>query len=482
MYHRNGVCAPLYVSHLTLVRAKNTLRYTSPEQIPHTAERLRYFRCQRNLYQSEVADYAGIDRSTYIGYEDTTRDSYPPDKLHKIAELLQVDIFDLMDNYNRFLYEGQGQSIKALRKSRRLTQDEFSSLLQTTPGIARRWEHGKAKMTKVMWERMQEIEGCSTAGNLISYLQGGRLMDDFEWVAWGDPRLAECTKTKIVSPIHISQTHVDRMHESEESEKWEIERCVFKASHQNIWSFLCDEVIVRKWKDGLEAKIILDGIYDEDSAEMLLEALCVGLTYSMFTQHVQYYSRGIPFFSVDFMEKRIYLYGKSNEFPYRLHPMKIKQISRMSMKIPDFQITLPEAQASYNKQQLFLHALKFSGSIDKFIRLYRFFDLIRGSDEYQKIKLSFVALLKEQRPSYAMATYLKAHGITTIEDPIESTIIIDQPLVLDIIETRNEIAHQNSKRRYNISKMLYERLLPIVKQIVDTESIAFDSEDLAPWN
>ena len=150
----------MYISHLTLVRTKNTLRYTGLEQIPHTAERLRYFRCQMNLYQFEVADYAGIDRSTYIGYEDTARDSYPPDKLHKIAELLQVDIFDLLDSYNRFLYEGQGQAIKALRKSQRLTQDALSSLLQTTPGIVRRWEHGKVRMTKVMWERMQEIGGC----------------------------------------------------------------------------------------------------------------------------------------------------------------------------------------------------------------------------------------------------------------------------------------------------------------------------------
>jgi len=174
VYYRDGVCAPLFISHIPLKRPKlendsalASLRYANPEQVPHTAERLRYFRCLKNLYQSEVADYAGIDHSTYIGYEDCGRDSYPLDKLQKIAELLQVDIVDLLDSYNRFLYDGQGQKVKELRKRNRMTQAEFSILLQTTPGTVKRWEHGQARMTKRMWERMNEITDCNVSINAV---------------------------------------------------------------------------------------------------------------------------------------------------------------------------------------------------------------------------------------------------------------------------------------------------------------------------
>ena len=79
---------------LALRRAKRqcdaalcNLQYRSLKDIRTTAEKLRWLRCQRNLYQTEVADYAGLERSTYIGYEEGERDSYPPDKLAKIAEL-----------------------------------------------------------------------------------------------------------------------------------------------------------------------------------------------------------------------------------------------------------------------------------------------------------------------------------------------------------------------------------------------------------
>lgn len=168
LYHRNGVCSALYVEHIPLRRTKLrsdsvlcNLRYNNPEQIPHTADRLRYFRCQKNLHQSEVADYAGIDRSTFIGYEDCTRDSYPLDKLQKIAEFLQVDIDELLDNYNRFLYEGQGRNLKTLRKNLRMTQTEFSKLLQTPLSTLKRWEQNQVRMTKGMWERVQGISGYS---------------------------------------------------------------------------------------------------------------------------------------------------------------------------------------------------------------------------------------------------------------------------------------------------------------------------------
>ena len=124
--------------------------------IPTTAEKLRWLRCQRNLFQVEVADYAGLERSTYIGYEEGARDSYPPDKLALIAELFQVPVDDMLDAYNRFLAR-QGEEIRAIRRTRGLSQEGFARMLGVSESAVRRWENGKARMTKGMWER---VMGC----------------------------------------------------------------------------------------------------------------------------------------------------------------------------------------------------------------------------------------------------------------------------------------------------------------------------------
>ena len=46
------------------------MRTTNLETI---AERIKYFRLLRNLKQSEVCDYIGVSRNTYISYESKDR-------------------------------------------------------------------------------------------------------------------------------------------------------------------------------------------------------------------------------------------------------------------------------------------------------------------------------------------------------------------------------------------------------------------------
>lgn len=64
----------------------------------------------------------GVDRTTYARYEENVLEAYPLDKLANAAELFHIEITALLDNYNLFLYHGQGQQIKRLRKSLQLTQ------------------------------------------------------------------------------------------------------------------------------------------------------------------------------------------------------------------------------------------------------------------------------------------------------------------------------------------------------------------------
>lgn len=132
-------------------------KYKNLEEIPTTAEKLRYLRIKKSLLQREVAEYAGINESTYIAYENPQRDYYPIDKLKKIAELYDVEIEKLLDPYNLFLYNGQGKQIKALRTSLSLTQNEFGELLRVNSSMVKKWERDKVMISKVKWKEIVKI-------------------------------------------------------------------------------------------------------------------------------------------------------------------------------------------------------------------------------------------------------------------------------------------------------------------------------------
>lgn len=105
-------------------------------------------------FKREVAEYAEINESTYIHYENPEHDYYPIDNLSRIAELLEVDITDLLDEYNQFLYNGQGWQIRKLRKSMGLTQYQFGKLHSVGAGAVKRWEIGRVRVSKGTWERL----------------------------------------------------------------------------------------------------------------------------------------------------------------------------------------------------------------------------------------------------------------------------------------------------------------------------------------
>lgn len=139
--------------HLT-ESEKFNIQYPDPLNIPTTADKLRYYRYKKSLLQREVAEYAGIDVTTYASYEESgQRDYYPQDKLRKVAELLEVDVELLLDDYNRFLLN-QGAEVRKIRKGMGLTQYQFGKLYGVSAGAVKRWESGKARMFKGTWERI----------------------------------------------------------------------------------------------------------------------------------------------------------------------------------------------------------------------------------------------------------------------------------------------------------------------------------------
>ena len=128
---------------------------TDPDTLTTTADKLRYCRHVRGLEQQEVAACVTLHRGTYAGYETSgARDYYPLDKLSALAGLFEVPLEYLLDDYNRFLYEGQGRQVRELRESMGLSRREFADRLDVWPTTIRDWETDSVRMTRQTWEKL----------------------------------------------------------------------------------------------------------------------------------------------------------------------------------------------------------------------------------------------------------------------------------------------------------------------------------------
>ena len=155
------IYAPLYIHSFRLIQPhmlvdaeKFNNRYTDPEQIKTIADKLRWYRHKNGLLQKEVADYAGLDRSTYSNYESNERDYYSIEIMRKFAELYSVPVTALLDDYNLFLYHGQGKQIREMRQRRGMTQAEFARSMDVPLGTLKQWEQERVQIFKSTWEKL----------------------------------------------------------------------------------------------------------------------------------------------------------------------------------------------------------------------------------------------------------------------------------------------------------------------------------------
>lgn len=154
--------APLYIHSFQLLQPRKLLeaerfniKYTDPAKIATVADKLRYYRHKKALRQKDVAEKTGIHLATYCAYEQEDRKiPYPFDKLSKTAELFGVEVTDLLDTYNLFLYKGQGWQIRALRQSLGLTKKEFGKLYGFHAHTVKQWENDSIQILKSTWVKL----------------------------------------------------------------------------------------------------------------------------------------------------------------------------------------------------------------------------------------------------------------------------------------------------------------------------------------
>ena len=150
----------MYIRSFRLIAPRKLLeaqlfnqQYQNYEDIPNVQDRLRWCRHHMGLMQKEVAELIGITRGHYIDFEVGYVDHYPKEIVDKLAALYQVPVDDLLDDYNRFLYKGQGKMIREYRERLGLRKKQLAHLLGAEPNSVRHWESEKKRITKASWEK-----------------------------------------------------------------------------------------------------------------------------------------------------------------------------------------------------------------------------------------------------------------------------------------------------------------------------------------
>ena len=130
------------------------LENPTPDRLSTPQERIRWHRIKNHLKQDDVATCIGVSRTTYMKIDQGQDIILSPAQYDKLSLLFGVPAIELLDEYNKFLYEGQGMHMKAYRKKHRLTQCALAEMFSIQVQRVKRWEQDKNRMSKKWWEKI----------------------------------------------------------------------------------------------------------------------------------------------------------------------------------------------------------------------------------------------------------------------------------------------------------------------------------------
>ncbi|MCQ4921576.1 helix-turn-helix domain-containing protein [Tissierella carlieri] len=109
--------------------------------------RIKYYRLLNNLTQEQLAIKSNVDRCTINRYENNLVD-YSLDIVNEIAIALEIIPSLIYDDYLNFISSNYGDEIQYMRRSLKLTQEEFGDILGVHKKTIRMWEKQQAYPTR----------------------------------------------------------------------------------------------------------------------------------------------------------------------------------------------------------------------------------------------------------------------------------------------------------------------------------------------
>lgn len=132
---------------------KLNLQYRSYEEITDIPDRMRWCRHHLGLMQKEVAEHIGVTEAQYMDYETGYAACIPSETADKLAAFYQIPVDNLLDDYNRFIYCGQGQALLSHRQKLGMKKKPYARMLGVEPNLYRMWEAEKKRVSRKSWEK-----------------------------------------------------------------------------------------------------------------------------------------------------------------------------------------------------------------------------------------------------------------------------------------------------------------------------------------
>lgn len=145
--------APMYVYHFQLAMASNPTNSADYEACGSVPDRLRWLRLSRGLTQAEAAKHLEISLSAYKSMEEGGTQHIPKEMSDRIAQFYSISVMDLLDEYSRFLYDGQAARIRSYRESLGLGKKPFARAMGIPIRSLQSWENETKAISRTCWER-----------------------------------------------------------------------------------------------------------------------------------------------------------------------------------------------------------------------------------------------------------------------------------------------------------------------------------------
>ena len=131
-------------------------KYNSYTDIDNVADRLKWLRQHKGLKQGDVAEMLGITRKIYGKLEwgkCELADKEYFSLLDKLAQLYDVPVTDLLDDYTQFMYKGQSEILSKSRLQTGLNMKKYALSMGMPISNYNDWENGTVLITRKTWEK-----------------------------------------------------------------------------------------------------------------------------------------------------------------------------------------------------------------------------------------------------------------------------------------------------------------------------------------
>ena len=119
-------------------------------------EKIAFYRFKAGLTQKELAEMLGVNRATFLRYENDML-KLDIDLLYDISEILSIPPNFLYDEYVMFLVYPYSNKIKNILKNKGLTEKELAAMLNISTKTVSRWVNNVTPPSKIMYERLKNL-------------------------------------------------------------------------------------------------------------------------------------------------------------------------------------------------------------------------------------------------------------------------------------------------------------------------------------